>query len=227
MENDMWLRLLCAMVAGMALGLERESHGRAAGLRTTVLVCVAPCIGMLLSEWFYRGSFAAGGMPGGWRPDPARLAAGVLAGMGFIGGGVIIKQGDLIRGVTTASVLWLASFLGMAFGAGLYALGFSGLAVALVTVLGFPFLERKVYADWYSMLTLDLKASEVTAQVVAEILARHGVKVQQVQVERDPLSDSKTLTLRIKYKKRDLIHLPEQLVSELAGLPGVRKISCH
>jgi putative Mg2+ transporter-C (MgtC) family protein len=226
MELDIWLRLLCAMVAGMALGLERESHGRAAGLRTIVLVCIASCIGMILSESFYKESFSGNATPG-WHPDPARLAAGVLAGMGFIGGGVILKQGDLIRGVTTASILWMASFLGMVFGSGRFALGFSGLALSLLTVLGFPYLERWVYADWYSTLTLVSKSPDLSASSVCGLLEKHGVRVKQVHVELDMDTQRKTLSLRLKYKKRDLIGLPEHLVSELSKLPGIQKISCH
>lgn len=224
MQNDMWLRLLCAVAAGAALGLERESRGRAAGLRTTVLVCLAPCIGMMLSQWFYEGSFA-GASASGWHPDPARLAAGILAGMGFLGGGVIIKHGDMVRGVTTASILWLASFLGLVFGAGLFLLGFAGLGLALLTVLGLPYLERRVYAEGSSQLTLVLSNPDVTAETIVPILDRHGTRIQQVDVEIDAVTGVKTLTLRLMYKKKDMVHLPERLAGELASLPGVLKIS--
>src|SRR4051812_46537490 len=102
---DLVLRLGAALVASAAIGLERESHGRAAGLRTTVLVGVAAAIAMGLSEAPYLGVASSG--TGTWRPDPMRLAAGVLTGMGFLGAGTIIKEGNMVRGVTTAATLWL------------------------------------------------------------------------------------------------------------------------
>jgi putative Mg2+ transporter-C (MgtC) family protein len=181
---------------------------------------------MLLSEWFYTGG-SGGAMAMGWRPDPARLAAGVLSGMGFLGGGVILKQGDLIRGVTTASILWMTCFLGLVFGSGLYALGFSGLLISLLTVLGLPYLEKWVYADWYSVLKLVSNSPDVTAQDIARLLEKHEVRIKQVNVEYDALTRGKILSLRIKYKKRDLLHLPEVLVAELSALPGVQSISFH
>src|SRR3954465_8156256 len=117
------------MAAGLVLGLERESHGRAAGLKTTILACVASCLAMILSEDFYRESFnqAASMM----RPDRARLAAGILTGIGFLGAGAIIRQGTLVHGVTTAAVLWYTTILGLAFGSGHIAIGVMGACIAV------------------------------------------------------------------------------------------------
>src|SRR3989338_1113510 len=100
---DALTRIGFSLGAGLILGLERESHGRAAGLKTTVLACVASCLAMILSENFYLESAGAAGV---FRPDRARLAAGILTGIGFLGAGAIIRQGTLVRGVTTAAVLW-------------------------------------------------------------------------------------------------------------------------
>src|SRR5690606_29104215 len=109
------LRLGLAAMAGAIVGLERESHGRAAGLRTTMLVCVSAAVAMLVSH----ALFVASTGPGiSWRPDPARLAAGILTGMGFLGGGAIIREGNMVRGVTTAAALWFVTVLGLAFGSG-------------------------------------------------------------------------------------------------------------
>ncbi len=83
--NDLFLRLGLALLAGSVIGFERESHGRAAGLRTTILVCVASAMAMILSESIFMASNANSVLS--WRSDPARLAAGVLTGMGFFGSG--------------------------------------------------------------------------------------------------------------------------------------------
>src|SRR4051812_13038964 len=102
---DMLPRLGAALGASATIGFERESHGRAAGLRTTVLVGVRAAGAMALSEAPYEVVAPAG--TGTWRPDPMRLSAGVLTGIGFLGAGTIIKEGNMVRGVTTAATLWL------------------------------------------------------------------------------------------------------------------------
>src|SRR5688572_16880475 len=109
--NDVLLRLGLACVAGLVLGFERERQGRAAGLRTTLLACVASTLAMLLAHHFVI-EYAASGS-NAWRPDPGRLAAGILTGIGFLGAGVIMRHGALVRGVTTAAVLWYATILGL------------------------------------------------------------------------------------------------------------------
>src|SRR5438477_324936 len=113
--SDMLLRLLLAFLAGMAVGWERESHGRPAGLRTNILACVASAVAMIVSEMLFAKS-AAATATGNWRPDPARLGAGILTGIGFLGAGTIIRHGNFVRGVTTAASLWFVTVLGLAFG---------------------------------------------------------------------------------------------------------------
>src|SRR5258708_3810423 len=92
--SDAALRLGLSLLIGLVLGFEREQHGRAAGIRTTMLVCVSAAIAMLLSQHLFIAS--SQGLSA-WRPDPARLAAGVLAGMGFLGAGVIMRQDNAIH----------------------------------------------------------------------------------------------------------------------------------
>src|SRR5437867_8496223 len=88
---DIFLRLLLAFGAGFLVGWERESHGRPAGLRTNILACTAAALAMLISEVLFTQSAASAGS-GSWRPDPARLGAGILTGIGFLGGGTILRH---------------------------------------------------------------------------------------------------------------------------------------
>jgi putative Mg2+ transporter-C (MgtC) family protein len=130
------LPLLAAVLAGGLIGFEREWRGRAAGFRTHILVCLASA---LLME--------AAVSQGGWRfapldgtqivTDPARMAHGVLTGIGFLCAGVIFRSGFSIHGLTTAASLWISSALGLLFGAGLFALGATGtvLTCAILVVL--------------------------------------------------------------------------------------------
>src|SRR3954468_24366715 len=134
--SEIALRLGTAFVASALLGMERETRGRAAGFRTTVLVCTAAALTMIISQLLFIES---GATSPSWRPDPARLAAGLLAGMGFLGAGTIVRHADVVRGVTTAATLWFATILGMAFGSGQIVVGSIGLGIALVVLLLLPF----------------------------------------------------------------------------------------
>src|SRR5947208_7485676 len=145
---DMFLRLLMAFLAGLAIGWERESHGRPAGLRTTILACVASAVAMMVSEILFAQS-AATNPSASWRPGPARLGAGILTGIGFLGAGTILRHENVIRGVTTAATLWFVTVLGLAFGSGEFSLGFIGFGIALVTLFVLPRFEKHIRSDWY------------------------------------------------------------------------------
>src|SRR5437016_451093 len=150
---EMFLRVLMALRAGFIVGWERESHGRPAGLRTTILTCVASAVAMIISEVLFVES-AAATATGNWRPDPGRLGAGILTGIGFLGAGTILRHANFIRGVTTAASLWFVTVLGLAFGSGQFALGFLGTGMALVTLFILPRFERHIPTDWYSTVTV-------------------------------------------------------------------------
>jgi putative Mg2+ transporter-C (MgtC) family protein len=141
----LWLAL--SLVAGTIIGLERESHGRAAGLRTTILVCVAAAVAMILFQGFFDQCLATGGT---FRPDPARLATGILSGMGFLGAGAIIREGNVVRDVTTAAVLWF------------------------VTIFGLPKLEGLIQSDWYGVLTVTITMEGLSEQELKQRIEEAG-----------------------------------------------------
>lgn len=127
------LPLLAAMIAGGLIGFEREWRGRAAGLRTHILVCLASALLMeaAVSQGAWRFSLLEGA---NIVTDPARMAHGVLTGIGFLCAGVIFRAGFSIHGLTTAASLWITAALGLLFGAGLFLLGATG-TVLTVTIL--------------------------------------------------------------------------------------------
>lgn len=219
---QMLIRLVCAAGAGALLGMERESHGRAAGLRTTILVTMAPCLGMILSGHFYAGSYAGVQGTGAWHPDPMRLAAGFLTGMGFIGAGTILRQGNMVRGVTTAAVLWLATPIGMAFGAGCFMLGATGLLLALATLFLLPYLESHIANDWYSILTLKSGSGSVPLDAVHAVLARHNVKTKKIELSCSRDRNEESVTLYLKHKRGLEMELPGQLRDELLAVPDIQ-----
>jgi putative Mg2+ transporter-C (MgtC) family protein len=223
---DILMRLAFAMVAGTVLGIERERHGRAAGLRTQLLVCLAACIAMILSDQFYHRSLQMSSVAGSWHPDPARLAAGVLAGMGFLGAGVIIRQSThVIRGVTTAATLWFVTIIGMAFGAGSYGLGILSTVAAFTILILFPYLETWIKNDWYSDLGITFSPSLCSVDEIVKAFTPLGVKVKGVELLEILEEDSCRATFHLKYKRVSAIGFSSRLFQVVRGLPGVTRIS--
>ncbi|MCW2285330.1 putative Mg2+ transporter-C (MgtC) family protein [Rhodoblastus acidophilus] len=140
--SDIALRLALTLLACGALGLDRSSRGRTAGLRTLILVGLAAATATILMSLLTPLS---GKAPDSFvMLDPMRLPLGILTGMGFIGGGVILKRGDLVIGVTTAATLWLATVLGLCFGAGELQLGGAAAGLGLATVWGLKRVEERL-----------------------------------------------------------------------------------
>lgn len=219
--TDVLLRLGFALLAGMVVGFERESHGRAAGLRTTMLVCVASALAMLISEHLFISSSSDQAT---WRPDPARLAAGILTGMGFLGAGSIVRQDNVIRGVTTAAVLWFVTVLGLAFGCGYYFLGFVGVIIALVTLFVLPWIESYIKNDRYGTITLLVEMDRITDEEIRVRIERAGIKVKRMDLEYDLSVRQKNLRCEIKYKKKKIFELSQKVVRELLDCPGILKV---
>ena len=129
---DMGLRLVAALAAGGIIGLERSYRGRAAGFRTHALVCVASCLLMLVTvfESYWIASIAASRVV----IDPTRMAQGIMTGIGFLGAGVIVKEGLTVRGLTTAASIWITAAIGILTGIGFYVAAGLGTVLTLGTL---------------------------------------------------------------------------------------------
>jgi len=125
-ELEMILRLLLAAALGAIIGYQRERAGKAAGLRTHVLICVGAALFTVASLYGF-----------GAATDPARIAAGVVVGIGFLGGGVIIRRVEegIVAGLTTAATIWAVAGIGLAAGAGLYLVSAVTAAIILIVLL--------------------------------------------------------------------------------------------
>ena len=115
------LRLVCALIIGVVIGTERENAHRPAGIRTHMLVALGACAVMITSQLMFSQYHAMGS-----NSDPARLSAQVIAGVGFLGAGTIIREGASVKGLTTAASIWTVACLGIAVGAGYYYIGLMG-----------------------------------------------------------------------------------------------------
>src|SRR6187551_123824 len=146
-DTQMVLRLLAALLAGALIGYERSYHGRPAGFRTHALVCTASSLLMLVTVYEAHWVRVTADMV---RRDPTRMAQGIMTGIGFLGAGVIIKEGLSVRGLTTAASIWITAAIGILAGIGFY----FPAAVATVFTLGtlslFRWLEARMHSRYYA-----------------------------------------------------------------------------
>lgn len=178
-QLDVAISLVVAAVLGAAIGAEREIHGHPAGMRTHLLVCV----GSALFTGLSIHAFGASTTPGA--PDPARVAAQIVAGIGFLGAGAIIKDGPSIRGLTTAASLWATAAIGMGAGAGVYIV--SAVAAAIVVFSLWPLnriAERLNRADKATMqIRVALEHLDALGEISA-ILTSKRMELLGVRTER-------------------------------------------
>lgn len=183
---------------------------------------------MIISDSFYLSSLSTLGSVPAWHPDPARLAAGVLAGMGFLGAGVIIRQtGHVVRGVTTAATLWFATVVGLAFGSGATGIGLVGVMAAIVILYLFPRIESFIQDDWYSDCSIVLDTRTSSIDEVLNVLKSLGLKVKGIDIRASRESSEQHLLFRLKYKKTDLTQFPITVTQSIGKLPGILKIHWH
>ncbi len=142
LDFNIALRVCAALVFGFAIGLEREITNKYAGLRTNILVCLGACVFTIISIYGFP-MVAVTAQEFGTR-DTARVAAQVVTGIGFIGGGTVLRHGATVFGLTTAATLFMAASIGMACGAGLYNLAFIATVVSIITLVSIRFFERNV-----------------------------------------------------------------------------------
>lgn len=174
------LRMLCAMLIGVVIGTEREFTHRPAGMRTHMLVALGACAVMMTSQALfiqYR--------PYGATPDPARLSAQVITGVGFLGAGTIMKEGPSIKGLTTAASVWAVACLGVAAGGGYYAIALIGTVCILVTLVIFEWLQRKLMTDRYDSHLFSVTCCHVgeTLNRINELSLRLNVRIAGIQIE--------------------------------------------
>lgn len=169
------LRLLMAGVLGAAVGLEREYRAKEAGYRTHFLVCVGSALLMLVSKYGFEDILGSYDGSANLRLDPARIAAQVVTGIGFIGAGTIILRKHVVRGLTTAAGIWAVSGVGLAIGAGMYQIGLVSTALILI---GLEIIGKLFGGLGIRSISVELTASDkAAADKVAEFLSGSRYKI--------------------------------------------------
>jgi putative Mg2+ transporter-C (MgtC) family protein len=150
--QDICIRLALTMMAGAMIGFNRGARGHAAGFRTIILVGLAASVAMIQASILLP---VAGKTPESFTVmDPMRLPLGILTGVGFIGGGTILKRGDLVTGVTTAATLWVMTVIGLCFGGGQLALGITTTALTVVTLWILKWVDLAIPREHRAMLVV-------------------------------------------------------------------------
>lgn len=195
-------RVLAAAALGGLVGLEREHHGRSAGFRTQMLVAVGSALAMVVSLNFGE-VYSQFNSNSALRIDPARVAYGVMGGIGFLGAGTIVKFGVSIRGMTTAASLWCVAAMGLACGCGMYVVAAICTALTLFVLLGLTKIDQVLIIHWYKdvSVTIPCNGQDNIARF-RQVLASHGVSVIDSEFTRDVQRGQETITFHIKVSAR-------------------------
>jgi len=214
------LKLLLAALAGGIIGFEREMHGRPAGLRTHLLVTLGACLMMIVSEAFYL-KYGGEGASSAVRLDPSRTAAQIITGIGFLGAGVILKEGINIRGLTTAASLWVVAGLGMSFGMGLIGPGIMATVLALFSLFFLKKLEPRIKKDRYLFLYVKAASEPDIYSELERIFTDRQLRISDLGATLD--LDRQLVCYRFIVTQHHR-RIGRELTGAVSALPGVKSI---
>jgi putative Mg2+ transporter-C (MgtC) family protein len=211
MPSDLELlgRLLLAAALGGAIGAERELNDQAAGLRTHMLLTIGACLFTLVSAYGFGGP-----------TDPSRLAAQIVTGIGFLGGGAIVRHGLTVKGLTTAASIWATASVGVAIGAGSYLLGVGGAVLVVGTLFGLRRVSRLLQRWGVSREEFVLATRPgFDVEQIVEVVRRENVDLRGLERQDADQEGRVVLVVRLPPRYR-----PEQLLDALGRLEGVRQV---
>jgi putative Mg2+ transporter-C (MgtC) family protein len=222
--DDIALRLALTVVAGVMLGFDRTERGKAAGMRTTLLVCLAASVAMLQVNLLLP---LAGRTPDSFvMNDLMRLPLGILTGVGFIGGGAILRRDDIIVGVTTAATLWLATVVGLCFGGGQLGLGAVATALGLFALWGLRLLEGNLRQERSATLAIEVENDGPSEEELRRRIGDAGLSISSTSISLAP-GVRRNLRFMLRYPTApDETQVPP-LIAALAREPGVAKVDWH
>lgn len=220
-RSDLAIRLVCALIAGVVIGVNRGEAGKAAGLRTTILVCMAASVAML--QMNYLLTLAGRGSGSFVMNDLMRLPLGILTGVGFIGGGAILRRGKLVIGVTTAATLWYVTVIGLCFGGGQVLLGWIATAIGLFVLWGLRCLEDLMPAWEQGHLTVTVGEAGPSENEIRQHLLEDAFKIDELELA----TRGQLRTYRLSVRKRqrpseNSIPLTIETLSRHAGVTSLK-----
>jgi len=196
------LRLIAALLIGGLIGLERSYHGRPAGFRTHVLVCLSTSLLMLITvyERHWLPDLARGHIS----LDPTRMAQGIMTGIGFLGAGTIMKEGVSVRGLTTAASIWITAAIGILVGIGFYFPATLATALTLGTLSVFRWLESRIPSQFYAQFVVRFTRHETMPESeMRAFLTKHGFAIANLSYHLDIESNFFEYRMMIRTNRAD------------------------
>ncbi len=184
-----FLSLFVTLVLASFIGLEREYHGHAAGLRTHILVALGSAIIMIISIYGFAN--------GGTTRDQARLAAQVVSGIGFLGAGTIVQTGTDVKGLTTATTLWISMAIGLACGSGNFVLAIIGTALVFLALVSMKKAE-KILQRKNPIITIVVPSDKPIMKDVVQISQRYGLTLRETYTELVSFEENSALRIEIR-----------------------------
>lgn len=207
-------RLVLAALAGAATGIEREYRGREAGFRTNMLVCLGSAMAMVVS---YHVSLQTLHRHGDVEivADPGRVAYGIMAGIGFLGAGAIIRVGMNIRGLTTAANVWCMAAVGLGYGLGLYTISIAATLLVVLVLWGFHYLEMLLPQHYRRRIVVRRAFDPGCLDEIAQRFKSDDYKVLDIGIDRThgPATIDFALLLEIR-KEQGYRNLERQLLQD-------------
>lgn len=203
---EVLLRLILSAIAGGIVGMEREASHRPAGLRTHILVTLGSALIMLISMYGFEGlgSDSSGG-------EPARLAAQVVSGIGFLGAGTILRTGNDIRGLTTAASIWVCGGIGLAMGNGYYLGGVVTTVIVLFTLRSLGNIQKKSFKSQYKLLIIQCKERVGLIGEIGHILGKNDINIKDIKVNsEDSIEEDEDSITEIRF----MVKMPSKLKNE-------------
>ena len=219
---DIALRIFLTVIACAAIGFERGETGKAAGLRTVLLVGLAANLAMIQVNLLLP---TAGKAPDSFVVmDLMRLPLGILSGVGFIGAGAILRRNNLVIGVTTAATLWYVTVLGLLFGGGQIWLGLAGLVLGVAVIQGLRIVEPRMPRDRRATLTVRYDLTRLTgATLIAEVV-QPPYALLDASSNFSTVLGSGELRLQLRWRAPASDSLPPPLVEGLGARSGVQHV---
>ena len=210
-------RVAGALVIGAMIGFERTFHGRPAGFRTHSLVCIASAILMIVTV--YQNQWMTFVEHDAIRTDPTRMAQGIMTGIGFLGAGVIFKEGLTVRGLTTAASIWVTAAIGILVGIGFWFAAVVGTVATLTVLALFRFIEARLPSEFYAHHTLRFSRGKAMGEeVMRKMIADHGFSIANLSSRLTESGEQFEYRMTIKSRDRNAA---EKLSKHLLGRPEV------
>lgn len=207
---DIAIRLVLTMLACAVIGLDRGARGHAAGFRTTILVGLAASVAMIQANILLP---LAGKTPGSFAVmDLMRLPLGILTGVGFIGGGTILKKGDLVTGVTTAATLWLVSVIGLCLGGGQLILGIAATLLGVFTLWALKRIDIIIPREHRARLVVSCTAQWNIPEDLPKLVQQMKYRARFQEQRRTPEPDKIDYTFELSWRRPELSEPPLELL---------------